>query len=158
MKARIALLAAALALAGPALAQVQTSPERVVRTAPEAAPEAGLKICNRSDLDAQFAVGYHANEQDSSGQNLYRTTGWFRVNAGECNTVIKTPLRYRYYYVHAFAVNSNVTWTPPTGIYLCVAREAFEFKESVCPEGLNRRLFRVLDTGDSRAWTYTLNK
>jgi uncharacterized membrane protein len=166
MKSVFAMMVALFALAGPAaagdgagttqLAQSAIVPERAVRTAPEAAPEVGLKVCNKSDLDAQFAVGYHANEHDSSGQNLYRSTGWFRVNAGTCNTIIKSALRYRYYFVHAFAVNSTVSWTPEEGIYLCVSREPFEFKETRCPEGMNRRLFRILDTGDSVSWTYNL--
>src|SRR5262245_32667844 len=124
MKWSLAAMAAAIALGGPAVAadrsdSIQlaqaTSPERTLQTTPEAAPEVGLKVCNKSALDAQFAVGYHANEQDSSGQNLYRSTGWFRVNSNECNVIIKTALRYRYYFVHAFAVNSNSTWTPPSG-------------------------------------------
>ena len=137
-------------------AQVQTSPERSVRTTPE---EVGLNVCNKSQTDAQFAVGYYANEQDSSGQNLYRSSGWYTVNAGTCNRIVKQALRYRFYYVHAMGKTENVAWTPAsgTGIYLCVARDAFEFKEPTCGDGMNRRLFRILDTGESRYFTYNLN-
>lgn len=150
--ATLALTLAVLAL--PGLAQ-QTSPEPAVRTAPERR-DVGLRVCNRSAKDAQVAAGYFANEHDESGQNLYRSDGWFKVNAGDCLLVYTNALRYRYYYVYAESTDGRSTWAPDEGIFLCVAREAFKIKETRCPQGYNRRLFRVLDTGENVFFTYNL--
>ena len=156
---RVAVLAGLLSCISLAGAQERTRPEPVsepgVRTTPEADWQ-GVRVCNRSNDDVQVAKALNENEHDSSGHNIYRSEGWWLVNRGECRILWSGPIRWRYYLVYAEATDGSGSWSGDQ--WICVSREPFTIKEGTCPEGYNRRRFKVVDTGDVRErYTYTLN-
>lgn len=129
----------------PVIAQVRNEPERVERTTPE--PDwQGVRICNRSNSDVMAAKALSPNLHDSSGQTLYISEGWWRINRGECRVMYPGPIRWRYYLLYAEEVNGSGSWGGD--VWICVSREPFTIRETQCPSGFNRRRFAVVDTGD----------
>jgi uncharacterized membrane protein len=118
-----------------------------------AAPAAAeLKICNQTDLQLRVAIGAHT----AQASERICTKGWYVVKARRCETVVKEPLRYRYYWL-AIAKVKQADRDSQT-LKLCVHRSKRRFAS--CASGackqrhLKAATFRRIDTGETGD-TYT---
>jgi len=83
--------------------------------------------------------------------------GWHgRPEEGRSRGQVLWPgkLQYRYYLVYAQNKQSGREWKGD--IPVCVGREAFTLKSTVCRSDQYQRLFQQVDTGNSENWTYNL--
>ncbi|GAB2659165.1 hypothetical protein GCM10027193_11550 [Arenimonas aestuarii] len=62
-----------------------------------------LRVCNRSGKDALVAISYLPVEQ-----SRFYNRGWFRVNDGECKSLVETGNSNFYFY--ADVVGGNRRW------------------------------------------------
>jgi uncharacterized membrane protein len=109
--------------------------------------EAQLKLCNRTSETVSMALAY-----DDAGQVVSK--GWFAARPGECSTVVGGSLNNRYYYVRAEGTGGS-SWS---GDYtFCVSDVRFSHQGDDCAgNGLERRRFFEIDTGDETSWTTEL--
>ena len=117
----------------------------------------GFRVCNRSAYnDVQVAKALSPGKKNADGASLIVSEGWWSLKSGECMVLWRGPLKFRYYLVYAQAKASQKEWAGD--IWVCVSREAFTIEEAQCREGLNRRKFEQVDTGDTKErFTYNLD-
>ena len=97
----IAALAAALAL-GIFASSAHAQASRAER-------EEYLRFCNKHTRKVQVAVAWLSGEKTNSGRQIVISKGWYGIEPGQCSTLIKGPLPYRYYYYYALD-NNNAEW------------------------------------------------
>jgi uncharacterized membrane protein len=127
-------------------AQVRTAPEPTLRTAPEAAPWTGVRICNRSGEKVQVAKALAGENKDEYGRAQVVSEGWWTIEPAACRIMYEGPIRFRYYYLYATSVSGKGEWGGD--VWICVSQQPFTITGTVCPSGYNRRKFRQIDTGD----------
>jgi uncharacterized membrane protein len=116
----------------------------------EGAPD-GFRICNHSSYEVMVAKAVNLTPGGSPADIL--SEGWWRVGSRSCLVLYPGPLQYRYYLVYAHVVNSTLEWGGNVGV--CVSAQSFRIRHPLCGEGLNRRMFRQIDTGPSGQQGYT---
>src|SRR3984893_9514283 len=81
---------------------------------------ADLHICNRTSFVAETALGVEA-------KGVTATRGWFRVDPGQCRTVLRgTPdAEWLFLYARALPVYGAVRPLTPAEVQLCVGEQDF---------------------------------
>lgn len=110
--------------------------------------QAGLNVCNQTDLRASVAIGYN---QDGT----WTSEGWWIVDPGSCKTVVGGALSKRYYYWHA--TNSNGAFSGENYTF-CTRSEVFTIAgDNDCAQrGYNRADFNEVDTDRDAEFIITL--
>lgn len=110
----------------------------------------GLNICNRTRHLAWAAVGFRAEDEDVS-------SGWIRIEPGQCAKAIKGRLALRNYFVYAEATDGKgavakergrvLIWSGATSY--CTKATRFEIKgrDSCATRGYDERRFMRVETG-----------
>ena len=103
------------------------------------AAQAGLEVCNDTDLRQSVAIGYEAPG------GVWTSEGWWQLSAGECKTVMGRDLGRRYFYYRA---------TTPGGDFdgpfsFCSKPTAFTIAgdKDCAARGYDKTRFRKVDTG-----------
>ena len=108
---------------------------------------AELNFCNGSPLTIYAAVG------QSVGQT-WQSEGWWKINPGDCSTVVGGDLQQRYYYAFAQTPGGKWKWTGDTSF--CVRSASFTIPIGSCEAEASRQFVKV-DTGDSKSLNYWFN-
>ncbi|MBV8835965.1 MAG: DUF1036 domain-containing protein [Alphaproteobacteria bacterium] len=119
--------------------------------------QAGLHFCNKSAAPwLEIAITH------PDGAGGWTAEGWWRVERGQCKTVISSPLNSRYYYF--LANGPGGTWFSGEMPY-CIQQKKFAIRqakfdlrsEALCAQsGLYLAKFRELNTNDLKDVTNTL--
>ncbi len=142
---------AALAFAsGAALAFA--SGAALAQTKGPVAPE-GFRICNKSGQDAEVATAIDFAE-DGAAPGTFLSKGWYQFDAGQCFVMWPGVLQHRHFLIYAQNKDTGREWKGDVPI--CVSREPFDLRSTVCGPDKYSRLFVRVDTGNSASWTYTL--
>ena len=132
------------------LQQAQVQQAQVTR----AEREEHLRFCNKHTRQVQVAVAWLSGEKTRDGRQIVISKGWYNIRPGQCSTLVKGPLPYRYYYYYAQDA-SNAVWK---GDYpVCVSEKSFTIKDTQCGSGYKRRGFRQIDTQGRKQLTLNLN-
>lgn len=151
MKPRTLLaLGLAALLAGPAAAGPDG--QKTEEVANKSATQDGFRYCNLSGLPVEVAKATYSATRVAS--EAFVAEGWYQFEPGQCRVLWPGKLQYRYYLVYAQNKQSGREWKG--NIPVCVSREAFTLKSTVCPSDQYQRLFQQVDTGNSENWTYNL--
>jgi uncharacterized membrane protein len=131
---RFALL---LVLAGPLFLGL-TAPAR-----------AQFSVCNRTMSKMSVAIGYF------DGKN-WDSAGWWNVDFGKCEVLIRTALNARYYYLYAIHPEIGGSWDGDRSF--CVKDGGFTIhgRQDCLALGYDVKRFFQVDTGNSVDWTENL--
>ena len=112
-----------------------------------AVAQAGLEICNKTDLLQSVAIGY-------KGETDWTSEGWWNIKPGECATPVPGKLEKRYYYYHA---KSDGGGFRGQNFVFCTQSKEFTITgDTGCDErGFDVTQFREIDTGET-AISFTL--
>lgn len=125
-----------------------------------AASQAGFRVCNKSSVQMNVSIGYKDADYG------WTSEGWWRINSGDCQSIINGNLTGRYYYVYATANDRD--WSgddDQDGGYFCISSRKFTIHNNDyssndkinCAEGGFKSVrFIELDTGDSVDFTENL--
>ena len=80
------------------------------------AAQAGLEVCNDTDLRQSVAIGYEAPG------GVWTSEGWWEVLAGECTTVLGGDLPLTHYYWRATTGDEDF---PAEDYYFCSSDDVF---------------------------------
>lgn len=137
----LAALCLTLATGGAAQAQSRAEPEEF------------LRFCNKHTRKVQVAIAWLSGEKTAAGRQIVISKGWYGLQPGECSSLIKGPLRNRYYYYYA-QDGDRGEWA---GTYpICISEKAFTIKDTQCGDGYKRRNFRQVDTQGRKRLTMDL--
>ena len=108
---------------------------------------AGLELCNGTDIQHSVAIGYKSGD-------LWVSEGWWTIAPGACATPVTGDLSLRYYYFRAEASGHEFL---DEGYAFCTQSAAFtiEGDENCAARGYEQEMFRQIDTGEARHFTYT---
>lgn len=112
------------------------------------AAQAGLDVCNDTDLRQSVAIGYEATG------GVWTSEGWWQLAPGECKTVMGRDLGRRYFYYRATVKGGGFDGP----FSFCSASDAFTIagdKDCVA-RGYESTRFRKVDTGGASDFTLTL--
>ncbi len=111
------------------------------------AAEAGLEICNETDVLQSIAIGY-------KGDTDWTSEGWWNIEPGDCTLVVAGDLTKRYYYY--FADSAAGTFRGQDYVF-CLRDEEFAIVgDTECEaRGYEDGDFREVDTGET-ALDFTL--
>jgi uncharacterized membrane protein len=119
----------------------------------------GLNLCNKTRYLIWGAVGFTAEDEDMS-------SGWIRVEPGQCTKAIKGKLGTRPYYVYAEATDDKGVMAKQAGRLLvwsgsepfCTKTTRFEIKgrDACGTRGYDERRFMRVDTGGKPVYDVTL--
>jgi uncharacterized membrane protein len=100
---------------------------------------ANLAICNRASHPARIALG-RFNGTD------WMSEGWWKVEAGKCETLITGALKARYYYLYA-SDGSSGGW-PGSHAFCIGTGERFQVfgRDNCAGRGFDRKDFYEIDT------------
>jgi uncharacterized membrane protein len=123
---------------------------------------AEFHVCNKSDERASVSIGYKHAEQG------WTSEGWWVVPIGECKRILLGDLKNRYYYIYATG-HKGGAWSgqkrDQKGGFFCITQAEIHLPQPRLREEQHHRLreeeaadkqFRIVDTGDSRDFTYNL--
>lgn len=107
---------------------------------------AGLTLCNEADVRHAVAVGYKSGDQ-------WVSEGWWNIAPGACATAVGGDLMQRYYYFRAEAAGHDFL---DENYAFCTQPAAFtiEGDEACAARGYEQEMFRQIDTGEARDFTY----
>lgn len=107
---------------------------------------AGLTLCNDADVRHAVAVGYKSGDR-------WVSEGWWNIDPGACATAVGGDLTMRYYYFRAEAAGHDFL---DEDYAFCTQSAAFtiEGDESCAARGFEQKMFRQIDTGEARNFTY----
>ncbi|MFN4229607.1 DUF1036 domain-containing protein [Parvibaculum sp.] len=123
--------------------------EQLVERATEEQKAAGLDLCNRTDTLVWAALGYRNGEDEVS-------SGWVRIEPGNCRKAIKGKLDQEAYYVYAEGVDDAgaiargtegaMIWSG--GDSFCIKTTRFEIKgrQRCAARGFDERGFMKIET------------
>ncbi len=122
----------------------------VLLAAAQGSAHADFRVCNRTRILINLAVGTNAGDD-------FSTEGWWTVTPGSCATPIHGTLRSRYLYLYATGID-GVDVLKGT-VTMCIDRGKFRVYgiENCWRRGLQAAAFAEIDTLDSPEWTTFLN-
>ena len=111
---------------------------------------ADFKVCNRTSHTAVLAIGLQKRAD-------WVSEGWWRVKPQKCRTLLKGPLKARYYYL--LAVHEGVDGNWDGSRHFCVSRKNFSVKgrENCLKRGYERVGFFEVDTSNRLTWVQNLS-
>ncbi len=82
--------------------------------------------------------------------------GWWNLKPNECETMLKGPLAFRFYYVYALDYDRGGEWTGKT--FMCTRDKEFTIRgvEDCLARGYDRTGFFEVDTREQKNWTIQL--
>lgn len=112
------------------------------------AAQAGLDVCNDTELRRSVAIGYEAPG------GIWTSEGWWRLDPGECKTVMGRDLGRRYFYYRATVKGGGFDGP----FSFCSEADAFtiEGDKDCAARGYDSTRFRKVDTGNASDYTLTL--
>jgi uncharacterized membrane protein len=125
-----------------------------------AASQAGFRVCNKSSVRMDVSIGY------KDANYGWTSEGWWRIDSGDCQSIINGNLSNRYYYVYAAADDRE--WTGDKGQdggYFCISARKYTIHSDDylsgdnlnCSEGGFKGVkFIEIDTGNSVDFTENL--
>lgn len=114
-----------------------------------AGAQAGLEVCNDTDLVQSVAIGF-------KGDTDWTSEGWWNIDPGDCAVVVGGDLTRRYYYYYA---ESDAADFEGQNYLFCGTREVFSIVGDTDCEGRGYEALsmREIDTGETaRDFTLTL--
>lgn len=112
---------------------------------------AGLRFCNATDASASVAIGYEAEG------GTWTSEGWWRLDPGDCKTVVAGDLKRHVYYWRA--TSKRYSWASRRFMF-CTSPTVFTIEgDDACEErGYDRNPFNEIriKTGVTE-FTFTLN-
>ncbi|MDJ0626812.1 MAG: DUF1036 domain-containing protein [Rhodobacter sp.] len=110
--------------------------------------QAGLEICNETDLQQSVAIGY-------KGERDWTSEGWWNIDPGDCALVVDGDLTQRYYYYRA---ESEGREFQSQRYVFCTQSDVFTIVgDTSCEDrGFEAQEFREIDTG-ATATKFTLS-
>jgi uncharacterized membrane protein len=117
---------------------------------PIAEARADFKVCNRTAHTAVLAIGLQKRSN-------WVSEGWWRVKPQKCRTLVKGPLKARYYYL--LAVHEGVDGFWEGFQQFCVSSKNFSIKgrENCRKRGYERIGFFEVDTANKLTWVQNLS-
>ncbi len=111
-----------------------------------AAARAELRVCNKSHVLVNLAVGANDGED-------FATEGWWTVTPGSCATPLLGSLQGRYIYLYATDINAGDLLAG--AVSMCIDRGKFRVVgiADCWRRGLQAVNFAEIDTLDARDWT-----
>ena len=107
-----------------------------------------LQVCNESPFRLSVAVGYYES-------GVWKSRGWYQVDAARCESVVGGNLTNRYYYVHAVDSTGSHTWGDVS--QFCTQSNAFTIVGQNCAErGFDTATFAKVDTGTASDFQFNL--
>jgi len=108
---------------------------------------AGLELCNGTNVRHSVAIGYKSGE-------TWVSEGWWNIEPGACATPVGGELKLRFYYFRAEAAGHAFV---DEDYAFCTQSAAFtiEGDETCAARGYEQKMFRQIDTGEARHFTYT---
>lgn len=129
--------------------------ERLIESAGEEQAKSGLDLCNKTAHLIWSAIGYRTIEGDMS-------SGWVRIEPGQCRKAIKGKLTEREYFVYAEMADDREAparsgddrsvWSGE--MRFCTKPTRFEIRgrERCTARGFDERGFMRIDTGGDPKW------
>ncbi|MBL9097594.1 MAG: DUF1036 domain-containing protein [Alphaproteobacteria bacterium] len=110
----------------------------------------GFAICNKTDHAMAVAIGRLRG-------GAWTSEGWWRIEPGACQDILRGVLRARYYYVRAVHLGVDGAWEGNR--LFCVARDNFTIKGrgNCAKRGYGQAGFFEVDTGKYPTWTMNLS-
>jgi len=109
---------------------------------------AGLEVCNESPFLVNVAVGFPEG-------GAWKSSGWYRIEAGQCGVVIGGNLTNRYYYVHAEDETDTYTWGDD--VTFCTKPTVFTIAGNDCAaRGFKSDSFAKVDTRGADDFRFNL--
>ncbi|MDO8839101.1 MAG: DUF1036 domain-containing protein [Parvibaculum sp.] len=134
--------------------------EQLIAGAEQEQAKAGLDVCNKTGHLIWSALGYRSLEGEMS-------SGWIRIEPGQCRKAIKGKLTEREYFVYAEAVDDEGTIARVDGDTLiwsgdarfCTKPTRFEIKsrDRCAARGFDERAFMRIETGGKSNWVLDLD-
>lgn len=112
------------------------------------AAQAGLDVCNDTDLRQSVAIGYEAPG------GIWTSEGWWQLAPGECKTVMARAFDRQYFYYRATVQGGGFDGP----FSFCSTSGAFtiEGDTDCAARGYDSTRFRKVDTGEAADFTLTL--
>jgi uncharacterized membrane protein len=112
---------------------------------------ADFRICNITKSRIGIALGY----KDAEG---WATEGWWNLNAGNCETLLRGSLAARFYYIYAVDYDRGGEWSGQA--FMCTRDKEFTIRGTgdCLARGFDRTGFFEVDTGEQQTWTVQLTE
>lgn len=120
----------------------------------------GLSVCNETERLIWSAVAHEAED------GVYESSGWIRIEPGQCQKAVKGKLAQRYYYLYAEAVdetdqtarggNAGLVWGGSHKFCTKSGRFQIAGRRECADRGFDEVGFRKVDTGGAARWTEKL--
>ena len=134
--------------------------ELLIEGAEKEQAKAGLDFCNRTAHLVWTAIGYRTLDGEMS-------SGWIRIEPGQCRKAIKGKLTEREYFVYAEAVDEHGAALPSDAgkavwsgdVRFCTKPTRFEIRgrDRCTARGFDERAFLRIDTGGAPKWVMDLD-
>jgi uncharacterized membrane protein len=123
---------------------------------------AEFRVCNKSTQRLDVAIGY------DGGRQGWIAEGWWVIDVNKCTTVKGGDLNSRNYYLYA-TNNNGSEWIGSDGeggapfcvkvgkVFTLYQRKYGDNRDEDCKKaGLDSKSFLMVDVGEYRRWTHTL--
>jgi len=112
---------------------------------------ADFRICNFTKSRVGIALGYKDAES-------WATEGWWNLNAGNCETLLRGTLAARFYYVYAVDYDRGGEWSGQA--FMCTRDKEFTIRGTgdCLARGFDRTGFFEVDTAEQQTWTVQLTE
>ncbi|MCT4656430.1 MAG: DUF1036 domain-containing protein [Cohaesibacter sp.] len=110
---------------------------------------ADLRVCNRTASTVGLAIGYKRDGE-------WISEGWWNLEKGKCDTVLKGVLLESKYLIHAIDYDKSGQWVGDT--FMCTKDMEFEIKgvKECVARGFERTGFFEVDTAGKQDYTVQL--
>jgi uncharacterized membrane protein len=110
---------------------------------------ARFSVCNKTAYPASIALGFF-NGKD------WASSGWWKVEAGNCAAIIEAPLLSRFYYVYAEHQDVGGAWEGDRSFCVGTGNFAIVGRTDCLAHGYEVKRFFQVDTGNAPDWTENL--
>jgi uncharacterized membrane protein len=110
---------------------------------------AKFSVCNKTAFPASVALGFFNGKQ-------WASSGWWRIDAGDCAALIEEPLLARFYYVYAAHENLGGAWEGDRSFCVGSGRFTIVGRADCLAHGYEVKRFFQVDTGNAPDWTENL--
>ena len=112
-----------------------------------ATAHAEFRVCNQTLNLFNVAVGYPVEA------DLFETEGWWTLAANSCTSLIKEPLKSKFFYLYGTDIYGEAAIAGSTE--MCVAAKQFTIidQKDCWVRGFQQVRFLEVDTGNASSWT-----
>ncbi len=110
---------------------------------------ADLRVCNKTSSTVGLAIGYQINDE-------WISEGWWNLEQGNCETVLKGILMKSSYLIHAIDYDKGGKWGGEK--FMCTQDVEFKIKgvKECVARGFERTGFFEIDTAGKQDYTVQL--